>query len=174
MAKSSVPAAAYPGTRTARNGPWSTSQVDRFLQEIRVPIRIACNGTSGHPLLASLWFVPLDGKLWCATQRKSRVVSLLKRDPRCAFEVSVETPPYRGVRGAGVATLHNDRGEEILRTLIDRYLKESNPKLANLLLARAEHETAVAIEPKSLVSWDYQERMGKAAPQPATGPRTCK
>ena len=146
-----------------RKGPWSTEQIGRFLREFRGPIRLACNGASGHPVLASLWFVPLDGKLWCATQRTARVVSHLIRDPRCAFEVSVESPPYRGVRGPGVATLHEDRGEEILRVLIDRYLEDSTSRLARFLLARVEQETAIAIEPQTLVSWDYRERMGDAA-----------
>jgi hypothetical protein len=104
----------------------------------------------------------MDDKLWCATQRSAHVVSMLTRDPRCAFEISVETPPYRGVRGPAVASLHDDRGEEILRKLIDRYLRTSNSKLASLLLARAEHETAIAIEPKTYVSWDFSERMSEA------------
>ena len=146
-----------------RKGPWSTEQIEHFLRESRAPIRLACNGASGHPVLASLWFVPLDGELWCATQRTARVVSHLSRDPRCAFEVSVESPPYRGVRGQGVAMLHEDRGEEILRILIDRYLRDSTSRLARFLLTRVEHETAIAIEPQTLVSWDYQERMGDAA-----------
>jgi len=146
-----------------RKGPWSTEQIERFLEESRAPIRLACNGACGHPVLASLWFVPLDGKLWCATQRTAKVVSHLRRDPRCAFEVSVESPPYRGVRGQGVAMLHEDRGEEILRILIDRYLRDSTSRLARFLLTRVEHETAIAIEPQTLVSWDYQERMGDAA-----------
>ena len=146
-----------------QKGPWSTDQIQHFLQDVRIPLRIACNGASGFPVLASLWFVPEGGKLWCATQRRARVVSLLTRDPRCAFEVSVETPPYRGVRGKGVATLHDDRGEEILRVLIDRYLGSTDSKLASFLLARVEQETAIAIEPQTLVSWDYQERMGAAA-----------
>jgi nitroimidazol reductase NimA-like FMN-containing flavoprotein (pyridoxamine 5'-phosphate oxidase superfamily) len=142
-----------------RKGPWSTDQIERFLREIRVPVRIACNGASGHPVLASLWFVPLDGKLWCATQRTARVVSILSRDPRCAFEVSVESPPYFGVRGSGLATRHDDRGGEILRTLIDRYLGDSTSQLARFLLERVEHETAMEISPQTLVSWDYRERM---------------
>ena len=146
-----------------RKGPWSTEQIEHFLRESRAPIRLACNGASGHPVLASLWFVPLDGRLWCATQRTARVVSHLSRDPRCAFEVSVESPPYRGVRGQGGATLHEGRGEEILRMLIDRYLEDSTSQLARFLLARVEHEIAIAIEPRTLVSWDYQERMGDAA-----------
>jgi len=144
-------------------GPWSTEQIQRFLQDIRVPVRIATNGAAGHPLLASLWFVPLGSELWCATQRGASVASLLARDPRCAFEVSVETPPYRGVRGTGIATLHDDRGEEILSALIERYLGDATSKLARFLLERADQETAISIEPKTLLSWDYKERMSDAA-----------
>ena len=114
-----------------QKGPWSTDQIQHFLQDVSIPLRIACNGASGFPVMASLWFVPERGKLWCATQRGSSVVSLLSRDSRCAFEVSVETPPYRGVRGTGVATLHDDRGEELLRVLIERYLGHTNSKLAS-------------------------------------------
>jgi len=145
------------------SGPWSNDQIQSFLRDVRIPVRIACNGATGHPVIASLWFVPQDGRLWCATQRGSRVASLLARDPRCAFEVSVETPPYRGVRGRGVATLHDGRGEEILRVLLERYLGGTESRLASLLLARAKHETAIGIEPQTMVSWDYEERMGPAA-----------
>jgi hypothetical protein len=145
-----------------QKGPWSTDQIERFLEETRVPIRLACNGASGHPVLASLWFALLDGKLWCATQRTASVASILTRDPRCAFEVSVETPPYRGVRGPGLATLHDDRGGEILNMLIERYLGDPTSRLARILLARVERETAIAIEPQTIVSWDYKERMKDA------------
>ncbi|TFG95330.1 MAG: hypothetical protein E4H11_05225 [Myxococcales bacterium] len=145
-----------------RKGPWSTAQSERFLADARLPVRLACNGVTGHPVLASLWFVPLDGRLWCATQRSAGVASLIARDPRCAFEVSVEAPPYCGVRGRGLAKLHPERGEEILHTLIDRYLGASTSRLARFLLARAADETAIEIEAKTLVSWDYRERMGDA------------
>lgn len=144
-------------------GPWSQSEIQVFLEQARVPVRLACNGTSGHPVLASLWFLPEDGRLWCATQRSASVATLVACDPNCAFEVSTEAPPYRGIRGPGLATLHDDRGEEILRKLIDRYLGDAKPKLARLLLARVATETAIAIEPQAFVSWDYTERMGDGA-----------
>jgi hypothetical protein len=143
-------------------GPWSKAQIERFLRETQIPIRLSCNGTSGHPVLISLWFIPLNDKLWCATQRTARIAALLDRDPRCAFEVSMEKPPYYGIRGPALATLHDDRGEEILRKLIDRYLGNSTSHLARFLLGRVERETAIAIEPKILVSWDYRERMADA------------
>jgi hypothetical protein len=142
-------------------GPWSQNEIECFLDEARVPIRIACNGRSGHPVLASLWYLPEDGRLWCATQRNASVTMLLARDPQCAFEVSLETVPYRGLRGQGLATLHDDRGEEILSKLIQRYLGDSMPQLANSLLARVATETAIAIQPQTQISWDYVVRMGE-------------
>ena len=146
-----------------RKGSWSAEEIERFLHDVRVPVRLACNGASGHPVMASLWFVPLDGRLWCATQSSAKIASILERDPRCGFEVSVEAPPYLGVRGTGLATLHPARGEEMLRVLIPRYLGSSRSKLASSLLARADRETAICIEPRTLLSWDYRDRMGAAA-----------
>jgi hypothetical protein len=79
----------------SRKGRWSTERIERFLEEFRAPLRLACNGAAGHPVLASLWFVVLDGRLWCATQRPASVAAHLGRDPRCAFGASTEAP-YRG------------------------------------------------------------------------------
>ena len=143
-----------------RTGPWSDEEVERYLSGARIPLRLACNGASGHPVLASLWFVPMEGRLWCATQRSASVVSHLASDPRCAFEVAGESPPYRGVRGQGLARLHDERGESILRTLVQRYLDDPGSEFARWLLARADRETAIEIEPRSLVTWDYRDRMG--------------
>ena len=145
-----------------RKGPWSEQEIERFLQQTRVPLRFACNGASGRPVMASLWFLPRDDILWCATQRSASVVSHLRRDSRCAFEVAPETIPYRGIRGQGHAELHDERGEEILRLLVDRYLEDPDSRLARWLLSRAERETAIAIEPRTLLSWDFRERMGGA------------
>jgi hypothetical protein len=146
-----------------RKGPWLKNEIERFLQQTRIPLRLACNGASGHPVIAALWFLPRDGTLWCATQRTASVVSHLRRDRRCAFEVAPETAPYRGLRGKGHAELHDERGEEILRLLIDRYLEDPTSRFARWLLSRAPQETAIAIEPLTLLSWDFRERMGDAA-----------
>ncbi len=141
-------------------GPWSQSQVDRFLAQTRIPLRLSVNGASGHPVLVSLWFLHRDGNLWCATQRDARVAALLARDPRCAFEVAPDALPYHGVRGQALATLHDERGGEMLADLIDRYLGDRSSGLARWLLGRADRETAISLAPRTFVSWDYRERMG--------------
>ncbi len=146
-----------------RSGPWSAEETHRFLRDALVPVRVACHGASGHPVIASLWYLSLDGHLWCATQRSARVVRLLTDEPRCGFEVSLERPPYRGVRGAATARLHEDRGEEILRALLERYLAGSNVALARDLLEKVDTETAIELIPSRLTSWDFRGRMEPAA-----------
>jgi len=140
-------------------GPWSRVEIDRFLGAARIPLRLAVNGASGHPILASLWYVHQGDTLWCATQRGASVAAALARDPRCAFEIAPEGLPYHGVRGQALASLHDERGEEILRLLIERYLGDATSGFARWLLGRARSETAIALAPRTLVSWDYRERM---------------
>lgn len=146
-----------------RKGPWSAAEVDEFLDRTQVPLRIACNAAMEYPLLASLWFLPADGALWCATPRSAQIAKRLERDAACAFEISLEAPPYRGVRGQGRARLHVDRGEAVLRSLLDRYVGGTRTEFARTLLAKAADEVAIEIVPRSLVSWDFTERMQNVA-----------
>ena len=72
-------------------------------------------------------------------------------------------PTPKGSAAQHLATCARCQEEvEFLRTLIARYLKDSSSGLAKLLLARVETETAIAIEPQALFSWDYRERMSDA------------
>lgn len=149
------------------SGPWSGETAWAFLEASRIPVRLACNGSTGHPLIASLWFVPRQDEagtvaLWCATQRASTVARLLRADGRCAFEVAPESPAYRGVRGPAVATLHDELGREILQAALARYGVDPRSSFADWLLGRADQETAIAVHPLQVVSWDYRERMGDA------------
>jgi hypothetical protein len=140
-------------------GPWNICQVRDFLDEAKIPLRIACQGSSGHPIIASLWCLREGDRLWCATQEDSSLAKLIGRDNKCAFEVSLESPPYRGVRGPGLASLHPERGAEILRALIERYHGRTDSRFAGLLLDRAETEVAVQIEPQNFLTWDFDKRM---------------
>jgi nitroimidazol reductase NimA-like FMN-containing flavoprotein (pyridoxamine 5'-phosphate oxidase superfamily) len=142
-----------------RKGPWNPERVESHLAASRVPLRLACNGRAGHPVLASLWYVAIGDSIWCATQQDSSVARRLATDPRCAFEVAADSVPYKGVRGQATARQVPERGEEILRRLIDRYLENPHSGLANRLLDRVDSEVAIELTPASIFSWDYTERM---------------
>lgn len=147
-------------------GPWDSERIDNYLAESTIPLRLANSGRTGWPLILSLWYVHLDGVLWCASQEDSTVVAALERDPRCAFEVAADQPPYRGVRGRGRATLDRSRGEEILRILLHRYDIPATGGLGRWLLSRVETEVAIGIEPTWRGSWDFTARMSDKAAQP--------
>ncbi|MEO7385361.1 MAG: pyridoxamine 5'-phosphate oxidase family protein [Gammaproteobacteria bacterium] len=138
---------------------WSADQMGEFLLRSEIPVRLACLSDNGAPLLCSLWFLYDSGVIWCATQRSARLVGLLEQDPRCAFEIAGDTPPYRGVRGQGNATLSGTDGPPVLLRLIDRYLHGRNSGFARWLMARQHDEVAIRIEPAWLTSWDFSRRM---------------
>lgn len=140
-------------------GPWQPTEIVAFLEQERMPLRLALNGQDGFPFLASLWFRYAGGALWCATHEDSLVARRLAQDPRAAFEVSVSEPPYYGVRGQAAVERLPQRGREELEALLERYLGGHDSKLARWLLSRADEEVALRIQPKWLTSWDFRERM---------------
>ena len=144
-------------------GPWSADQINRHMQLSTIPLRLAINGTRGMPVVLSLWFVSEGGQLWCASVDEARVIELIQRDPRCGFEIAADMPPYRGVRGQANASLHPDRGAEVLDLLLDRYKVHRKSRLGRFLLGRAQREIALKIEPTRLLTWDYSGRMKGAA-----------
>lgn len=109
--------------------------------------------------MCSLWYLYDDGVLWCATQKKAAVVSFLKSEPNCGFEVAPEAMPYRGVRGQGLASLSVEHGAAVLQSLIERYLGDQESDFARWLLARAADEVAIKITPAFFTSWDFTRRM---------------
>jgi hypothetical protein len=139
-------------------GVWSENEARRYLEHAVIPIRLAVQNKRG-PLALSLWFIPIEGSLWCATSGSARLIDYLRAEPRCGFEVAADQPPYRGVRGQGVAHLHPQEGGSILLRLLDRYGIAPGSPLARNLLSRSDQEMAIAIEPVTMTSWDFTVRM---------------
>jgi hypothetical protein len=140
-------------------GPWSSEAVAAFLDESVVPIRLAAVAPSGWPVILSLWFVRDGDSLVCATQRSASIVATLAAEGRCAFEVSVNDPPYRGVRGRATVSLEPDTDLSILRRLVERYLGSADGTFARWLLGRDTPEVAIRLSPTEIASWDFRQRM---------------
>jgi hypothetical protein len=140
---------------------WPESRVSEFLKTYRAPLRLAVNDVSGFPLICSLWSHYEGGLLFCATTRQSKVVSRLREDPKCGFELAPNEPPYFGVRGHGLATVRSEGAMELLGSLVDRYVGSRDTKFSKWLLGRTEDEVAVEIDIQWMTSWDYSGRMSK-------------
>ena len=145
-------------------GDFSRDEMDAFLDEVTVPIRIACHTTDGYPWIVTLWYVRRDDDLYCATSANAKVVEYLRSDSHVAFDVSTNDPPYRGVRGHGNATLKADPNKALLRELVERYLGDADSRLARRLLSPDRDEVRIRLLPERIYGWDYTERMRGSFP----------
>jgi nitroimidazol reductase NimA-like FMN-containing flavoprotein (pyridoxamine 5'-phosphate oxidase superfamily) len=144
------------------SGSWTDTQIAQFINESQIPLRLAVLDAEGCPLVLSLWYLCDGGDIWCATNANARVLRFLTDEPRCGFEIAGDTPPYRGVRSRGRASLHPERGDEVLKRLLDRYHIAMNSILAVKLLAKIHQEVAIRIAPDRFISWDFSQRMTDA------------
>ncbi|MEM0954699.1 MAG: pyridoxamine 5'-phosphate oxidase family protein [Pseudomonadota bacterium] len=144
-------------------GPWNHDSVTEYLDSTTFPLRLACVGADGFPRVVSLWYRYGNGFFYCVTHRDSKLTALLKHNQRVGFEVSPNEPPYHGVRGQGLVTLHEEGGEALLKQHLLRYLGGTQSSLAHWLMSRAQEELVVQVEVMRMFSWDYRERMADTA-----------
>lgn len=147
-----------------------SKQTEQYLKEVQIPLRLSCVTESGWPMVLSLWYVYIDGKLYCATVEMAKVVKYLRAEPRCAFEVAADEPPYCGIRGQARATISKPRGVEILKMLLERYLGGANSSLAKKLLKEGRSEVAIELQPINHTIWDFTDRMQDAVTKDRTTP----
>lgn len=141
------------------SGAYTREEVDTFLTETAVPIRLACETPKGRLWMVSLWFRYDEGAIACATARSADLVAYLEHRDHVAFEVSTNEPPYRGVRGNGSVSISEDEGKELLRELLVRYLGGTDSALTRRLLDRSEEEIALELVPETVYGWDFSDRM---------------
>lgn len=144
---------------TTVTGDWSRAEATAFLEDATVPIRLACRTPAGGLWMLSLWYRFVDGRFEMATSAEADVVRYLDADDGVAFEVSTNDPPYRGVRGAGTASVDTDEGKALLRALLERYLGGTDSSLAERLLGPHREEVRIVVDPARLYTWDFSDRM---------------
>ena len=134
-------------------------KIDGLISDKKIPIRLAGIKPNGSPTVISLWYIAVNGKIYCATQKSAKIVSYLENNPICGFEISADKPPYKGTRGEGEARIIHEKGNEILKLLIDKYLGEKESTLSKFLRKNSTSEIAIEITPKKIFNYDYSKRM---------------
>ena len=134
-------------------------EIQQIGSKLKIPIRIAFMDSDKEPRVISLWFVCINDKIFCATQRSAKIVQHLKNNPTCGFEIAADCPPYRGLRGKGIAKILEMDGSKILSVLIDKYLENKESRLSKFLKQNSKTEVAIEITPRKITNYDYSERM---------------
>ena len=134
-------------------------EIDKFIPDSKIPIRIAFMKSADLPAVISLWYVCKDGKIYCAAQKTSKIVSYLQKNPVCGFEIAADKPPYKGIRGEGTVRILNQTGAYVLDLLMEKYLGEKESILSKFLKNNSKTEVAIEINPQKTFHYDYSKRM---------------
>ena len=134
-------------------------QVDQTISDTKIPIRIAFLKPDGTPSIISLWYEQIGDKIYCATKRTAKIVSYLQNNPKCGFEIAADKPPYKGTRGTGHVKIIENKGPEILKILMKKYLGSKESTLSKYLYINLDNEVALEISPQDIFSYDYSKRM---------------
>jgi len=139
-----------------------SDQINSFIPDLKIPIRVGFVKSNGVPAVISLWYVCKYGKIYCAVQKTAKIVSYLQKNPMCGFEIAADKPPYKGMRAEGNAYILNETGAYVLDLLIDKYLGEKESALTKFLRNNSKAEVAIEITPQKIFNYDYSERMNGA------------
>jgi len=134
-------------------------KLENIIDEAKIPIRLACITTVGLPIVMSLWYTVIDEKIYCATQKKAKIISYIQNNPIVGFEIATDSPPYRGIRGHGKVKIIEHMGKDILQILIEKYLGKKTSTLSEFLKMNSENEVAIQITPEKIFTYDYSKRM---------------
>ena len=137
-------------------------KVKKRVKDMKIPIRLACITSEGIPIVISLWYTVIDGKIYCATQKKAKIISYIQNNTILGFEIAMDSPPYKGVRGYGKVKVIESIGKDILEILIDKYLGKNISTLSKFLRNNSENEVAIEIIPEKIFTYDYSKRMKDA------------
>ena len=148
----------------------SAGEIEAFLDEQRV-LQVATIGRDGMPHLAPMWYVVVDGKVTFRSFTKSQKIVNLRRDPRLTVLVE-EGDEYAALRGLmikGRARLIDDPSYVLglYGKLTARYtwtgagpVEMDEEALEVAFGSFAPKNTAVIVEPASIVSWDHRKLRG--------------
>lgn len=140
------------------------AEIQAFL-ESGTHLQVATIGRDGWPHVAPMWYVVDDGSVVFRSFTKSQKIVNLHRDQRLTvlLEDGERYEELRGVMIRGTARLVTDRDYVlgIYGRLAAKYAMvgdpvELDPDALEAAFGRfAEKNTAVVVEPKSIVTWDH-------------------
>ena len=123
-----------------------------------MPLRLAVQGKEGFAQIISLWYQYRDGCFYSVTRDSGWVLEQLKTSNQVGFEIAANTPPYKGIRGAGrlsVQALQDNLHEQ----LMDHYLGGRQSDFARWLLSYKSSGMVIEIKPDNITTWDYTDKM---------------
>jgi PPOX class probable F420-dependent enzyme len=137
-------------------------EVERFL-ESKLNLQIATIDKQGDPNIQPVWFYydKDEGKLLITTSKLAKKTQNLRNRPTIYFSIDDEKPPYKGVKGKGIATIIEDPNRIVPKAdrISMKYLGTLDHPVAKMITDHSKKGEVVLVEisPKFFSTWDYGE-----------------
>jgi general stress protein 26 len=135
-------------------------EAEGFLKS-KLNLQLATNDEQCNPNIQPVWFNYDRGiqKLFVTTSKLAKKTKNLRNRPNVYFSIDDENPPYKGVKGRGIATIIEDpkrivpQGDKISL----KYLGTLDHPIAKMISDLSEKGEVVLVEisPKFFSTWDY-------------------
>jgi PPOX class probable F420-dependent enzyme len=136
-------------------------EAERFL-ESKLNLQIATIDEKGEPNIQPVWFYydKDQGKLLITTSKLAKKTQNLRRKSTIYFSIDDENPPYKGVKGKGIATIVEEDPNRIVPQadrISMKYLGTLDHPVAKMITDGAMKGDIVLVEisPKFFSTWDY-------------------
>jgi len=105
----------------------TATEMQSFLTEPGILMRIGVSREDGSPLVTPIWFLYEDEAIYFTPRERSEWFGCLRRDPRVALCIDEQDMPYRKVLAEGRAELIHDIGQDdiwrdLYRRIAERYI----------------------------------------------------
>ena len=134
-------------------------EVERFL-ESKLNLQLATIDEQGEPNIQPVWFYYNKDreKLLITTSKLAKKTQNLRTKPTIYFSIDDENPPYKGVKGKGIATLVEDPDKTVSQgdRISMKYLRTLGHPIAKMTSDGSNGDNVVIeISPKFFSTWDY-------------------
>jgi PPOX class probable F420-dependent enzyme len=141
-------------------------EAERFLllESSKLNLQIATIDEKGEPNIQPVWFYydKDEEKLLILTSKSAKKTQNLRNRPTIYFSVDDENPPYKGVKGKGIATVIEDPNRIVPQAekISMKYLGTLDHPAAKEMADRSKNGEGVLVEisPKFFSTWDFGKR----------------
>lgn len=125
-------------------------QIDEFLSSGRMNMQLGSLDSKNEPNVHPVWYVYENGKIYFATETKSKKVQNIKHNNTVYFSIDNEKEPYVDVRGKGKSKILKNKDQNLIiaKKIISKYLGRKKSQLADEIIDEIEHGVEVIIEIK--------------------------
>lgn len=135
------------------------SEIDIFLTNTKIPLRLGTVDSKGDPMIHPVWFHYSNGKLYLMSIKENKKVQNIKGKKTVYFSVDTDAEPHKGVKGKGTALILSDTGESVSLTekLVGKYLGDVSTPMAKRMVDGVRNGSTVIVEitPSYFSAWDY-------------------